>query len=245
MTILISMTSVLIFIYYFWVFSLLSLILYHIYKKLWRVCDFILLAIIVQSLSCVWLFATPWTSACRGSLSFTISQSYSNSCPLGWWRYVPISSSVLFSFCFQSFPASGSFLISQPFTSGGQSIGASLLFIWTLHSVGYIFPFFPCFLLIFFPQLFVKSPETTTLPSCSSFSLGWFSSLPFVQCYEPLFIVIQALYLLDIIPWIYSSLPLYNHMGFDLGHNWMALVVFPSFFSLSLNFAMRSSWSKP
>ena len=29
----------------------------------------------VQSLSCVWLFATPWTAACQASLSFTISQS--------------------------------------------------------------------------------------------------------------------------------------------------------------------------
>ena len=40
--------------------------------------------------------------------------------------YLTISSSVaFFSFCFQSFPASGSFLMSQFFTSGGQSIGAS------------------------------------------------------------------------------------------------------------------------
>ena len=98
----------------------------------------------------------------------------------------------------------------------------SLVFSGTLYSVGYIFPFLPCFLLLFFPQLFVKSPETTTLPSCNSFSLGWFSSLPLVRCYEPLSIVIQALYLSDLIPWIYSSHPLYNHMGFDLGHNWMA-----------------------
>ena len=30
---------------------------------------------VVQSLSCVWLFATPWTAACQASLSFTISQS--------------------------------------------------------------------------------------------------------------------------------------------------------------------------
>ena len=127
------------------------------------------------------------------------------------------------------FPSIRVFLMSQLFTSGGQSIGASLFFFGTLHSFGYIFPFLPCFLLIFFPQLLVKSPETTTLLSCCSFPLGWFSSLPFVQCYEPLFIVIQALYLLDIISWIYSSLPLYNHMGFDLGHNWMALVVFPFF----------------
>ena len=29
----------------------------------------------VQSLSCIWFFATPWTAACQASLSFTISQS--------------------------------------------------------------------------------------------------------------------------------------------------------------------------
>ena len=50
----------------------------------------------------------------------------SNSCPLSWWCYLTISSSAtLFSFCLQSFPASGSFTMSQLFTSGGQSIGAS------------------------------------------------------------------------------------------------------------------------
>ena len=50
----------------------------------------------------------------------------SNSCPLSWWCYLTISSSAtLFSFCLQSFPASGSFTMSQLFTSGGQNIGAS------------------------------------------------------------------------------------------------------------------------
>ena len=50
----------------------------------------------------------------------------SNSCPLSWWCHPTISSSVLpFSSCPQSFPASGSFLMGQLFTSGGQSIGAS------------------------------------------------------------------------------------------------------------------------
>ena len=48
-----------------------------------------------------------------------------NSCPLSWWCHPTISSSVLpFPFCLQSFPASGSFLMSWLFTSGGQSIGA-------------------------------------------------------------------------------------------------------------------------
>ena len=49
-----------------------------------------------------------------------------NPCPLSWWCHPTISSSVIpFSSCLQSFPASGSFLMSQFFTSGGQSIGAS------------------------------------------------------------------------------------------------------------------------
>ena len=50
----------------------------------------------------------------------------SNSCPSSWWCHPTISSSVVpFSSCLQSFPASGSFPLSQFFESGGQSIGAS------------------------------------------------------------------------------------------------------------------------
>ena len=50
----------------------------------------------------------------------------SNSCPLSWWDHPTISSSVIpFSSCLQCFPASGSFPVSQFFTSGGQSIGIS------------------------------------------------------------------------------------------------------------------------
>ena len=51
---------------------------------------------------------------------------YSNSCPLSRWCHPTISSSVspLFS-CPQSFPASGSFQMSQLLASGGQSIGVS------------------------------------------------------------------------------------------------------------------------
>ena len=50
----------------------------------------------------------------------------SNSCLLSQWCHRAISSSVTpFSFCPQSFPALGSFLMSQLFSSGGQGIGAS------------------------------------------------------------------------------------------------------------------------
>ena len=49
-----------------------------------------------------------------------------NSCPLSRWCHPIISSSIVpFSSCLQSFPASGSFPVSQHFPSGGQSIGAS------------------------------------------------------------------------------------------------------------------------
>ena len=49
-----------------------------------------------------------------------------NSCPFCWWCHPTISSSVThFSFCLQSFPASGCFPMNQLLPSAGQSIGAS------------------------------------------------------------------------------------------------------------------------
>ena len=53
------------------------------------------------------------------------SRVYSNSCPLRWWCHPTISSSVIPFSHPQSFPASGSFQMSQLFASGGQSIGVS------------------------------------------------------------------------------------------------------------------------
>ena len=53
---------------------------------------------------------------------------HSNSCPSSRWCDPAISSSAIpFSYCLQSFPASGSFQMSQLFTSGGRSIGVSAL----------------------------------------------------------------------------------------------------------------------
>ena len=49
----------------------------------------------------------------------------SNLCPLSRWCYLTISSSVAHFSCPQPYPAAGSFPVSQLFTSGGQSIGAS------------------------------------------------------------------------------------------------------------------------
>ena len=51
-------------------------------------------------------------------------EACSNSCPLSRWCHSTISSSaVSFSSCLQFFPASGSFVMSQFFASGGQRIG--------------------------------------------------------------------------------------------------------------------------
>ena len=54
-----------------------------------------------------------------------IPGAYSNSCTSSQWCYPAISSSVIPFSCPQSFPASGSFQMSQFFPSGGQNIGVS------------------------------------------------------------------------------------------------------------------------
>ena len=81
--------------------------------------------VVVKSLSPVWLFATLWTAAHQAPLPFTIS-----------WRLLRFmcielvilsisSSAIPISSCPQSFPASGSFPMSQLFTSGGYRTRAS------------------------------------------------------------------------------------------------------------------------
>ena len=80
----------------------------------------------VQSLSRVRLFVTPWTAARQASLSITNSWSPPKPMSIVSWCHPTISSSVVpFSSCPQSFPASGSFQMSQHSASGSQSIGVS------------------------------------------------------------------------------------------------------------------------
>ena len=72
--------------------------------------------------------ATAWTVAHQTSLSFTIFQSLLKLVSIE--AVMPSNHLILcspFYSCPQSFPPSGSFLMSQLFTSGGQSIGASAL----------------------------------------------------------------------------------------------------------------------
>ena len=80
--------------------------------------------VVVQSLSGVWFFVTPWTAACQPSLSFTISWSLLKLMSIE--SMMPSKYIILclpFSSCPQSFPASGSFQMSWFFASGGWSTG--------------------------------------------------------------------------------------------------------------------------
>ena len=79
-----------------------------------------------QSLSHVWLFSAPWTAARRASLLITNSWSLHNL--MSTESVMPSNHLMLchpLLFPIQSFPALGSFPMSQLFPSGGQNIGAS------------------------------------------------------------------------------------------------------------------------
>ena len=81
----------------------------------------------VQCFIRVQLFATPWTAHARLPCPSPAPRACPNSCPLSSWCHHPTVSSpaIPFSSCPQSFPASGSFLMSQFFASGCQNIGVS------------------------------------------------------------------------------------------------------------------------
>ena len=94
-------------------------------KVSWNNKSMLIKIVVVQSLSCMWLFATPWTAAHQASLSFTYVLEFAQI--LVHWVGDTISSFVTpFSSCPQSFSASGSFPMSWLFTSGGQSTEASV-----------------------------------------------------------------------------------------------------------------------
>ena len=77
--------------------------------------------VVVQALSCLWVFATPWTTACQVSLSFAVSWSLLKLMSI--YSVTPSNHLILchplfplFSIC----PSIRSFPMSQFFTSGGQ-----------------------------------------------------------------------------------------------------------------------------
>jgi len=96
------------------------------YEALRTPLSYFLPFVVVEALSHVRLFATPWARAHQTLLSSAISQSLLQLMPLNRWCHITISfSAAPFTFCLQSFPASGYFPMSWLFISGGQNIVAS------------------------------------------------------------------------------------------------------------------------
>ena len=86
-------------------------------------CKFSVIFVVVQLLSCVRLFVTPWTTACQSSLPFIIPWSLLR--PMSVELIIPSNHLILC--CTLLLLPSGSFPMSHLFTSGGQSIGVSAL----------------------------------------------------------------------------------------------------------------------
>ena len=132
-------------------------------------------------------------------------------CPLGISNFLEEISSLPHSIVFLYFFA----LITEEGFLISPCYSLALWFKWVYLS------FSPLPLASFLFTAICKACQTTNLPFCISFSWGWSWSLPPVQCHKPPSIVLQALFLSDLIHWIYLSCPLYNCKGFDLGHTWM------------------------
>ena len=114
------------------------------------------------------LFLEKGLTQTNGILEYCLFRACSNSCPLSWWCRPTILSSVSpLSSCLQSFPASGSFPVSQFFASGGQIIGVSasasvlpmnssvkLRLWWPFY---YFWKQFCCYLLLFLCNLYLRN----------------------------------------------------------------------------------------
>ena len=120
--------------------------------------------------------------------------------------YLQFSWRDLWSFLFYCFPL---FL----YTVHLERLYLSLLFPGTLHSSGFIFPLHPCLSDLF--SAICKASSDNHLAFLHFFFSVMVWSPPPVQYYESPSIVLQALCLPDLIPWIYLSPPLYK--GHDLG----------------------------
>ena len=163
-----------------------------------------------------------YSSSVYSCLLFLISSAYVRSMPflsfiepIFAWNVPLVSLVFLRSLVF---PIQLFFSISSHWSLRKGFLSLLVLFE-TLHSNEYIFSFLLCLLLLFF-QLFCMASSDNHFAFLHFFFLGWSWLLPPVHVtnLHPQFF---RHCLSDLIPWIYLSLPLYNHKGFDLGHTWM------------------------
>ena len=107
--------------------------------------------------------------------------AFSNSCPSSQWCHPTISSSVIsFSSYLQSFPASGSFPVSQFFTSGGQNIGVSASASVLPMNIELI-----SFRIDWFDLLVVQGTLQESSPTPQFKSILWLSAFFIVQLSHP------------------------------------------------------------
>ena len=128
----------------------------------------------VQSLSHVWLFVTPWTAALQASLSITNTQSLLKVMSIELVMSCRHSSSVVpFSTCLQSFPASGSFSMSQVVVSGGQSTWASSSTSVLPMNIQDWFPLGLTSFILLCPRESQESPPKSQFKSINSLALSF------------------------------------------------------------------------
>ena len=106
--------------------------------------------------------------------------------------------------------------------------------------VSFLFSFAFSFLLF---TAICKASSNNYFVFCISFSWGCSWSLPPEKCHKPLSVILQALCLSDLIPWICQFHCIIVRIWFRSYLN--GLVVLSIFFNLNLNLAIRSSWSEP
>jgi len=147
-----------------------------------------LVVAVVPSPNRVWLFATPWTAASRLLCPSASPGVCPSSCPMNQWCH-PVISCCPFSSSLLSFPASGSFPVSQLFTSGGQSTEASTLASvlsmnirgwFPLGLIGLISLLSKVLSRVFSSTTFWKHQFFSSLPSllCSSYKCTWLLERP-------------------------------------------------------------------
>ena len=136
--------------------------------------------VVSQSLSHVSLFATPWTTAHQAPLFSAISWSLLKLMSIESVMPSTISSSVVpFSSCLKSFPASGSFPVSQPFAFGGQNVRASASAWVLLVDIQHSFLFGLTGLISLLPKWLSKVFSSTTIQKHLFFGVQpslWFNS---------------------------------------------------------------------
>ena len=159
---------------------------------------------------------TPWAPSCQPSLSFTISQSLLKLMSIE--SMIPSNHLIL---CHPLLLLPSIFPSVRVFSKVHLRSFLILAILWNSAFSWVYLSFSPLLFTSLLSSAIRKASSDNHFVFLQFFFFGWFWSLPPTQCYEPLAIVLQILCLPNLIPWIYSSPPVYNHKGLDFSHTWI------------------------